>query len=58
MTVPVPEAPVNEDHRLVPRQDDVWATWKVISVDPEPQAEPMEHRTNSQLGLRVTARDA
>lgn len=57
-TVPVPEAPVNEDDRLVPRQHDVRRTGQIGSVDPEPQTEPMEHRANSQFGLRVTARDA
>lgn len=39
--VMMPEAPMHEDYRPVPREDDVGATWQVAAVQAEPVSEPM-----------------
>ncbi len=51
----VPEAPVYQDNRTVPRQRDVWLAWQLGVVEAIPEARRMEGPANQQLRARVAS---
>jgi len=44
--VPVPEAPMHEHNRAMPRQDDVWPAGKFRSIQSESKSEAMKNGPN------------
>ena len=46
----VPEASVDEDHGLKPRQDEIGRARQILPVQPEPIAEAMDDRPDLELG--------
>src|SRR4051794_3949173 len=55
--MPVPEAPVHEDGRLMLRQDDVGPSGKIFAVQPEAESEGVQNLPNSQFGAGVARPD-
>ena len=56
--VPVPEAPVNEDHLAPAREDQVGRPGQVAAVESEAIAESMREPPHAHLGDRVPPLDA
>lgn len=55
--VPVPEAAMNENNSLVPRQNYVRPPGQAFPVQPEPVAHPVQQRSNNHFRLGVLAPD-
>jgi hypothetical protein len=56
--VAMPEAPLHKNHRAVPGQNDIRTPWKRTAVQPEPEANAVQGRPYSKLGLGVLGADA
>lgn len=55
--VPMPKAPVDEDHGSVFRQDDVGRSGQAADVDSKPITGPVEQGSHGSFGARVLALD-
>jgi hypothetical protein len=49
----VPKAAVNEDNNAMSRQDNVGGAGKIIGVQPESQARPVQSLTHHDFWFRV-----
>ena len=55
--MPMPEAPMHEDHGLVLWQDNVGFAGQGVDVDAETVAHAVQHRADDQFRLCVAAFD-
>lgn len=56
--VPVPEAPMHEDHRPILRQAHIRITRKVLAMNPVAKTARVKRLANGQFGLGVLASNA
>lgn len=56
--VPVPEAAMNKDHELPAGKHDIGAAGKIIALQRETKAEPMQERSDAFLRVRIASLDA
>jgi hypothetical protein len=54
-TVAMPETAVHEDHSPIFWEADVWSTWKVFSMQAEPESHPVQQRADDHLWFGVEA---
>ncbi len=55
--VPVPETPMDEDHRPMPRQNDVGLAGEILHMQPEPVPRAVEQAADQPLRDGVLAPD-
>ena len=53
----MPEPAVHEEGELPARQNDVGSAWKVPSVEPEAQAQPVQNSPDCDLGGGIALPD-
>lgn len=53
--VPVPEAAMDENAKVVARKHHVWPTWELSKMKSIPEAMPMQQLPDLHLGERITA---
>jgi hypothetical protein len=51
--MPMPEAPVDENHGAAARKDEIRRAGKVADIEPEPVAEPVQNRLEGEIRRRV-----
>jgi len=56
--MPMPEAPVDEDHGAEPREDEIRRAGEIADMEPEPVAESVHDRPDPKFGRGVLPVDA
>jgi hypothetical protein len=54
----MPEAPVNLNDLIQPREDKIRPSWKSMNVKPVAETHPVHESPNSHFGSRILASDA